>query len=240
MLISVHVPKTAGTSFFQFLAKNFGGEILRDYGSETLEVSHLFESCFGEIDAIKSTGYFRLKIIAEGLQRLRSEIDRRGITAIHGHYRVDKYFGIFPNAKYAIWLREPFKRCLSQYFFHRRVLPGSANPVQRAVHEHAMSFEDFISVEENINLQYKMAGGDLRKFDFVGVTERYEVGLQQFCSLFGLPRVAQMDIDRANVNPDSRIYDEYLTNDDIKQRFMRLNERDVELYDTALRASGGS
>ncbi|MEG3925526.1 sulfotransferase family 2 domain-containing protein, partial [Microcoleus sp. T3_D1] len=89
-IISVHVPKTGGTTFSQILIDVYGTEaIFMDYLNRP--ASQIYKP---------------------------SDL-QPNIKAIHGHFHSDKYNGYFPNAKRVIWLRNPVIRLISNYFYWR-------------------------------------------------------------------------------------------------------------------------
>ncbi len=87
-IISVHLPKTAGTTFRQILEGVYTPEkVCSDYTG----------SKFSE--------------------ELLTKIGSPDIKVIHGHFPVTKYQDMFLEAKRIIWLREPIRRLLSHYIF---------------------------------------------------------------------------------------------------------------------------
>jgi len=87
-IISVHLPKTAGTAFGQSLEKVYGPEqIIRD-------------------DIMQLTVH--RYILPEVTPKFR---------AIHGHFDAKSYKGYFPDAKKIVWVRHPIFRLISNYFY---------------------------------------------------------------------------------------------------------------------------
>ena len=95
MIISIHIPKTAGTTFAHFLRRSFPDGVLGDYGAETPDVNELFESCSKNITNIKEDGEFQIRLISEGILKCKSLLVERGIQVIHGHFDLNKYSGFF-------------------------------------------------------------------------------------------------------------------------------------------------
>ena len=87
-IISVHVPKTAGSAFTRVL--------LRVYGPEGVFLDYPYEKNY---------------------QRQFMKERDANVKVIHGHFRGAKYKQIFPNAKRIIWLREPVSFLISYYCF---------------------------------------------------------------------------------------------------------------------------
>lgn len=87
-IISVHVPKTAGSAFTKIL--------LRVYGPEGVFLDYRYEK------------NYQRQFMKEGDSKVK---------VIHGHFPGAKYENKFPNAKRIIWLREPVKFLISYYYF---------------------------------------------------------------------------------------------------------------------------
>ena len=135
-IISVHVPKTAGTTFSQLLTGIYGSEAV------FMDNENLPES-----------------------QIKPSDLPPH-IKAIHGHFHLDKYKGHFYNAKKVIWLRNPVFRLISNYFFWRTQevgipnnmdvmgilefaeLPGIRNIVADFIGENQLSDFYFVGIQE--------------------------------------------------------------------------------------------
>ncbi len=87
-IISVHVPKTAGSAFTKVL--------LRVYTPEGVLLDYPYDK------------NYQRQFMKEGDSKVR---------VIHGHFQGGKYKHNFPDAKRIIWLREPVKFLISYYYF---------------------------------------------------------------------------------------------------------------------------
>ena len=90
MLISVHIPKTAGTTFRELLADYFGDDLCLFYG--------------GWRDR-------HLAAISQPPPSLR---------CIHGHFHARDFEVPFPDGRRIVWLRDPVERVCSEYEHHCR------------------------------------------------------------------------------------------------------------------------
>jgi hypothetical protein len=235
MIISVHIPKTAGTTFAQYLLRAFPDGVLSDYGSETPDVSEVFESCFKNITNFREDGEFQIRLISEGILKCKRLLAQRGIQVIHGHFDIYKYLGIFPEATYVVWLREPLERALSHYHFHRRVLITPHDPTNRLVYEGQLSFEEWMHLPDVINLQFRLVMGDLSRFQFVGIAEQFKHCLSDFGRIAGLEQNQwDSEIPPENINPEKRIDEKYEIDEQVRSRFIELNHRDIALYRAAV------
>ena len=86
-LISVHVPRTAGSSFTWILQQVYKDALYREYGENS------------------TPQYYEPHLIPDKF------------AAIHGHFPIAKYQGTFPKAKRITWLRHPIDRLVSLFFF---------------------------------------------------------------------------------------------------------------------------
>lgn len=86
-LISVHVPRTAGSSFNWILQQIYADTLYREYGENS------------------TPQYYEPHLIPDNF------------TAIHGHFPVAKYQGAYPKAKRITWLRHPVDRLISLFYF---------------------------------------------------------------------------------------------------------------------------
>jgi hypothetical protein len=94
-LISVHVPKTAGTAFTRIL--------LRVYGPEQVFLDYPYDKDY---------------------QRWFMKNGNPKIKVIHGHFQANKYNRHFPEAKKIVWLRNPINLLISCYFFNQSFRRG--------------------------------------------------------------------------------------------------------------------
>ena len=89
-IISVHLPKTAGSSFRKVLQQVYTkeGVFVDEYPNHSLKTT-----------------------------REIWENQNRKIKVIHGHFPLNKYARSFTNARKIIWLRNPVKRLISHFFY---------------------------------------------------------------------------------------------------------------------------
>jgi hypothetical protein len=215
MIISVHIPKTAGRSFQHLLQKRFVARMLSDYGD-------WLESNTPEAEAHNRRR--RQEVIAK-LETFSAEYD-----IIHGHFRASKYLRLFPTMKMLCFVRDPYQHTISAYEqaqrFPTRPDRTDEHPGIRRFQEEQMTLLDFIEAFPNHQSLY-VANISLDEFAMIGITEQYEKSIALFGFVFGvdLQRMAQ----RRNVNParDSSAYD---IPPDVRKAIDRYRGEDVELY----------
>jgi hypothetical protein len=182
MILSIHVPKTAGTSFGLRLKAWFGSRMLSDYGDWV--------------------GFDTPETIARRAARtaeMRGRRDEllRDYDVIHGHFIADKYATLFPTTDFTAFFRDPYQQAVSNYLYLMRN-PEIDHPGVKIFHEMRPTLLEFIAAVSKVQLTYlgQVAVEDLAT---VGLTEQYERSVELFEAVFG--RALPAESSRGNVNP---------------------------------------
>lgn len=209
MIVSVHIPKTAGKSFEYDLAQVFGPRLLHDYDdwpeSATLEArAHNERNRAAMLAATESIG---------------GQYD-----AIHGHFLATKYAGVFPVTALVTFVRDPYQHAVSTYE-HATRSDDIPHPGFRLFKEARMTLLDFIEAFPNHQSLY-LRGVPLDDLAMIGLTERYEQSVALFEAIFGrsMPRAT-----RQNANPAKRGA-EYEITPDVRCAVERYRAEDIALY----------
>jgi len=209
-IISIHVMKTAGVSFHATLRHVYG------------EVVASFEYLDPPLHAIRPRRNVSLHDTYDIYKSLWHEaMDKVGpeVRVLADHMPVHLYDGLFPRAKRIVWLRDPVHRIISRYVHRWR--PG-------------LGIYEYIAEDRAQNVMtYFTAGGDLDRFFFVGITERYEEDLTLLAGLLGWPPCYPMRHDNRCRHPELKA--KLLADDALIAEIERLNQPDIELYKRALR-----
>jgi hypothetical protein len=138
----------------------------------------------------------------------------------------------FPNLRYYTFVRDPIKRCASEYQYS--VLKGRCPPD---------SFASWIEKPRFRNVQVKSLAGseDLtqaialldEEVAFVGLVERFAESLALMPTILGCPRLRPRR--RVNAAPDNRIKDRILNDPGATRALEAANALDRELYDYVAR-----
>lgn len=219
MLISVHLPKTAGTSFRSSLESHFSERLLLDYEDRPINQTTISRNC----NVLK----------ASVLNRYR----RSEYACIHGHFMPLKYRWINNRElnKYVVWLRDPIERLASHYYYWLRDYnPSQAGRFRRRVVEESWSLEQFCFSGEMRNIYSKCFWGfPVTRFDFVGIVENYALDLNYFSTHV---LQAELQLREQNTNP-RKTEDRYITDDHLRSRLEHFHDDDMRLYRAALVAS---
>jgi hypothetical protein len=230
MLISLHLPKTAGTRFRGLLEAHFGDGLLIDYADRPLH---------------ESVSARRRRAVKAGLGLLLQPRRLQGIDSVHGHFLAIKYslWSGGPRWRRVTWLRDPVERLASHYHFWMRDYdPDSAGALHRQVVEEGWSLERFCLGPELRDVYRQFLWGvPLARLDFVGITEHYDSDVEDFAqrilgrSTASLAAVgdAGNDSANANANPEARV--RYIDDPDLRRRIERHHSADMAIYRHALR-----
>lgn len=211
ILVSLHLPKTAGTSFGETLRQHFGSSLYEDYGTRPLNEPRWrreFQALCAGTSSVPPC-----------------------VRAIHGHFLPVKYWLSLRrrDAQFVTWMRDPVERVVSHYYFWLRN-PQGATPAQtlrRRVLLENWSLERFCLGPELHNLYSQFLWGfPLRRFDFIGITERYASDLAIFANRF-LGSEARVVNARANPNRGEAGYEIAPV---LRERIARHHARDMAIY----------
>lgn len=200
-IIFLHIPKTAGTSF-RIAAKAYYGanKILKDYGADSTVTSPQIKEHYYNNNNIQ-----KLRVVAKKYE------------LITGHYPVAKYKDVFDGAPIVTFLRNPVERVISEYYH----LCSSIGLT--------LSLREFYRKEVYQNRQTKLLeGASFKDFDFVGVTDLYELSLSLFNQKFGTS-LEYLNMNRGTYREDITASVSKAEIDEI----IKLNQSDIELYQSA-------
>jgi len=211
VIVSVHVPKTAGLSVLAFLEASLGPcGVRRDYRG-----GPAIEGGLGSAGALVQT-------VVDGVDRVRVRRARPSVRAVHGHFRASKYADL--DVDLVAWVRDPVERVASHYGHFRRFHERNRNG--RAVRA-GLGLVDFAARPGMRNLQSRYLDVPLERFACVGSTSRFDEALARMAERLGLP---VRDPAMENRNPE-RISDHWAIPPEDRARIRELNSRDVDLLD---------
>jgi len=155
MLVSVHIPKCAGTSFRHVLHGACGDNVWYNYG------------------IIFSREQARLDLVPEGTR------------IIHGHFLADCFDDILPGRELLTWVRDPVERLVSNYhhFLRSPDMRDDCCRALHEKNLTLREFAD-LDWMRNMATRY-LAGKPIDDFRFVGISEDFGASMGVFESIFG-------------------------------------------------------
>lgn len=211
-IISVHVMKTAGTSFKKVLSDIFDeDELYFDYGENLLKKK-------------KRQFLVGLYYFLYGNRPLVEDPKKaRQFKCIHGHFHTNKYDHIYKDIDYVTWLRDPVQQLLSYYFFTNNKAGG--DPADR---EKIINF-----FKKPKNIQSKLISpekNNIMNFKFVGITEEFDRGVELFCKIFNFDKKVAIPHCNATITKENKKYE---AGEEILGLIKENNRLDFELYEQA-------
>ncbi|WP_439107242.1 hypothetical protein [Congregibacter sp.] len=219
MLISVHMPKTAGSSFQATLEAHFGEGLKLRYEDRPLHRSAWSRNFDATLNCLKNKG--------------AAFVDR-DVSCVHGHFLPLNYRLAKPHTQlqFVTWLRDPVQRLLSHYYYWKRSYqPGQSGTLHQQMIEEDWSLEQFAVCRELRNLySIFLWGFPLGRFDFIGITEHFASELEDFGRRVLDAPVVQ---EERNRNPDGDDQ-EYKVDGSLLRLIETAHAKDIALYSRAL------
>jgi len=155
MLISVHIPKCAGTSFRHILQALYGDRLWLNYGQVFVR------------------------------EQAHPGLVPTGTDCIHGHFFADAFDGLFPERQLITWVRHPVERVVSNYHHFLRSPDLRDDCCRALLENNLSLLEFAeLDWMRNEATRY-LAGKDLSDLAFVGIAERFLESLHLFGTLLG-------------------------------------------------------
>jgi hypothetical protein len=213
-LVSLHIPKTAGTSF-----------------------RNILKSVYGDRAVV------RLDINNRGVTRLNQVVyeENKAPSAkvLHGHFVYEDIvnrFDLPTGFKKITWLRHPVQRVVSNYYYLESRLKTLLNEEQKNLNilsKMQRSLLEYAGDEINRNRQSKFLKGiELKDFDFVGIQEDFNEDLVEIAKVLNWGEYPQPI--HHNKTPTKRPP----LDPEIRREIELLNQEDMNLYREALELRG--
>ena len=212
-LISVHIPKTAGTSFRNTLKAVYGEEA----------VVRL------DVDVIGGKEILRVNQAAYTDKTLPKQA-----RVIHGHFcpgELSDRFTLPQEHQIITWLRDPVDRVASNYYYLAKRLAEELDEVGKNLNilsKMQRTLLEYAEDELNRNRISKfLHGTPLEQLAFVGIQEYYTEDLQVLAKLLKWTDFTEF---KHNVTASK-----YEVSPEERAEIAALNDLDVKLYDAALK-----
>ena len=213
-LVSVHVPKTAGTTLLAGLRTTLGRRLLEDYNDRPLAHKRWPRRLIALSHAARKAG-----------QTLPYD-------CVYGHFLPVKYATCI-HTRFATWLREPVQRVVSRYHHYCRHIENEPQHLRHGLVA-GLTLEQFVRLPQYQNTYAEYFWGfSLRRFDFIGIVEDFPEELDRFARITGISIPESMPSLNQNPDASDRAYEVPKKLDEL---IRSLNARDVKIYERALRA----
>lgn len=200
-VISIHIPKTAGTSFYHTLQDVYGQD-----------------SCLEVKRESSMENRYRFHKLIHSQHKV-----------LHGHFLYEEVSNVIkPTCKIITWLRHPVDRVISNYFFWKnRIL---TDPNHHQSHRRKETLLEYASRKECRNRATDFLYGiSLSNLDFIGFQESYHEDLQVLGRLMNWKEVKAVELNKGlvkrTVDADIRKQIENLNRQDLDQYHYALSLR---------------
>lgn len=207
MFISIHIPKTAGTTLAYIFDYGSNRRIMYDYRDDYTN------STMDDLD----------------FWRLHKPFIEKQFDFIHGHFFYEKYADLFPEGRFLVCLRHPVERIISQ-FNH---VYFEANPDDwqyRAMIDDGLDIVEYAKLDGVHNAQaLHVAGREIKDFDYVFVSETLRRDIFGFQLTYGFERNDSYVVDGLLPRLNSRTEKVDITQAEMNAIY-NAAEEDVEIY----------
>jgi hypothetical protein len=208
-IISIHIPKTAGTAFYHVLKKQYGTGLSPSYKRK------------------------HIKSLTSEIELSSKELSEK-YAVLHGHFRYQEIIKLHENqrVKLITWVRDPVERLISNYhFFKHRLQNPELNPVVFEKNKHRIneSLEEYAQLEENRNrMSWFLEGISIEEFFFIGIMEDFNNGLIHLSTLLNWSQFELPPMINTSPKTTESIPIE------LRNKVASLNQKDVHLYQQIL------
>lgn len=216
--ISVHIPKSGGTTFLTIL-KNFYKVYYTVDEVEELNRAVNLNNTY-EVNRL-------LSLWTNRREAQLLEIEQHKYDCIHGHFDPQVYSLVFPKAKWVVWLRDPYKRLISRFLHDHKSMDSLFECYGMDL---LKGFEDVIRnpyYRNFTSFYYKR----ISKLFFVGITEYFQRDMELLANLLQWD-LTNIDITKTENKSQCHGVREMLL--DCRKRFQPLMEKyhgeDLRLY----------
>lgn len=205
--ISLHIGKTAGTTFYEFLKEAYGEQNVIRFKKINYKAKNKDFSPF-----------------------LLEEAEK--VKILHGHFLYKEVEEIHKNsnAKLIAWFRDPVERVISRYFF----LQDSVNRRDENLQNDkiGMSLVDFSALPSQKNVMSKyIEGSDLNDYFYLGIYEKFNQNVEEFKEKAEIIKNVKLLWEN-----DGSVYKSKFKVSAEERRIIReLNNEDSELYEEVLK-----
>jgi len=210
-LVSIHIPKTAGTSFRNILKKVYGEDRVIRVDITLPSEKTPYSSCPEPPPVLPE-----------------------GTKVIHGHFRfqdVAEKYKLRKDIPIITWVRNPVERVISNYFYLQKILRDIIREEERSVNilgKMEKSLIEYARAEINRNrISRFLEGLNLEDLLFVGIQEYFSEDLRYLAELLGWEGYEEYFHNTSEEQKKP-------VPDEIRQEIAALNAKDMEIYKRAL------
>jgi len=205
-IISLHIPKTAGTTFKTLMMQKFINS------TKIIDLKPVVKRC----DGVLTNSPINFSTYRE--------------KYIHGHFTF-KDFIYNEEFTYITWLRNPIERVVSHYYYFKvKPITAYTHPVEHKIKYENLSLEEFIQIPcmQNIQSYYIDSVENYDKLDFIGITDNFNQ------SILALKETTGIDLTSYALKQINQNRQKEKVSACIRKLIEKYNLKDCELYEKRL------
>lgn len=208
-LVSLHIPKTAGTSFRNILKKQY----------KKKQVCRLDIYPSGDIELNE--------------KKFTDTVLKNDIKVIHGHFsfkKINTHFELATNTPFITWLRDPVERVISNYFFLKKIISDrlQETPNENLFNRMGKTLKEFVVQEETQNVMSKFIHhSELENFKFIGIQDDFNDELKRLEKIMGWDNIKPVYDNITDAKAQ-------FIDDETIELIRLLNKDDIQLYHKGL------
>lgn len=224
-ILSIHIPKTAGSFFGETLSLSRSQLLFYNYGANSRATRLIYQGNVVEFNSHEE----RIEFFID-----KSNMHHNRMSIMHGHFHGRRFLDELPDAKFLFWLREPAQRLKSHFeFWNRLDYIYAHNPKYYEFKSKRPTFLEFATSKEFTNRQSfflrDVPSENVLKY---GVVEKMRESMMNFTEILGIdPSIINYSYKNANMNKESFLYD--IPKDDL-EKIIVANKEDYSLYNNVL------
>lgn len=210
-IISIHVPKAAGTTF-----------------SKVLQQVYSEEQVFCENAKLPLASILEQRLIT-----LKTKV-------IHGQFPATRYKEclLYSSPKIITWLRHPITRLISWYCdCISKLCDENNNEFEEYVNKNNPDLIEFSEMSDAQNVMSKyLQGIEIKDFFFIGIQEFFNDEINALKEMLGWQQKVEIIWCNKNKYPEYHAYvNKVLADNKLVAKLAHINQEDIELYQTALK-----
>lgn len=211
-LISIHIPKCAGTSFRNILKMVYGDEAV-----------------------IRLDIDLQFRVLKINEQEFKGRKLNKRVKVVHGHFAyplLKDRFELEQDVPMITWIRHPVDRVISNYYYLEKRLKEELNEKRKGLNilrKMQRTLMEYAADEYNQNRISKfLQGVELNQFGFVGVQEFYEEDLALMAKQFSWPSYEFLHVNKTGGGYKDQVSEEQ------RMQIAMWNDQDMAIYKEAL------
>jgi len=230
-ILSIHIPKTAGSFFGEFLRKASPEILFFNYGPNNQATKVFHDGIELSFDSYQEKwGFFKNMCMQK----------KEGTAIMHGHFLASSFLNEIESANFIFWLREPLSRLISHYSYWTKQIKVQNRDIEKNLgykrqlfRKMNPTFEEFACSSHFTNMQaHYVKHLPMNKVVNIGIFEKLNFSIKKISECLQLAN--KMDSKNfINAGPCHHL-NEFQVSDSTKLKILQHNNEDIKLYERVI------